>query len=110
LNTFIAGFTNIGLNYWLIPILGYTAAAYTTFASYILLFVLHYSNARFVLKEDVISLRKLIPNFVLVSVIGSIYMILNNYISSYWIMFLIKISVLSFSFYYFIFRDYLKNK
>jgi O-antigen/teichoic acid export membrane protein len=110
LNTFISGFANIGLNYWLIPIFGYTAAAYTTFASYILLFVLHYSNARFVLKEEVISLRKLIPNFVLVSVIGSIYMILNNYISSYWIMFLIKISVLSFSFYYFIFRDYLKNK
>jgi O-antigen/teichoic acid export membrane protein len=110
LNTFIAGFVNIGLNYWLIPIFGYTAAAYTTFASYILLFVLHYSNARFVLKEDVISLRKLIPNFALVSVIGSIYMILNNYISSYWIMFSIKISVLSFSFYYFIFRDYLKNR
>ncbi|MGP3778033.1 lipopolysaccharide biosynthesis protein [Halanaerobium saccharolyticum] len=105
LNTFIAGFVNIGLNYWLIPIFGYVAAAYTTFVSYILLFVLHYSNARFVLKEDVISLRKLIPNFILTIIIGIGYMNLNNIIQSYWVLLILKICIVLICVYYFLFKE-----
>ena len=38
----IAAIVNILLNYWLIPILGYFAAGYTTLMSYILLSIMHY--------------------------------------------------------------------
>ncbi len=65
LNTFIAGFANIGLNYWLIPIYGYQAAAYTTLASFVLLFLLHYLNARVVLREHVLAMSQLLPNLLL---------------------------------------------
>ncbi|MEO8636809.1 MAG: oligosaccharide flippase family protein [Gemmatimonadales bacterium] len=62
LNTFIAGFANIGLNYYYIPIFGYQVAAYTTLASFVLLFLLHYVNARVVLREQVLALGQLLPN------------------------------------------------
>ena len=62
LNTFIAGFANIGLNYYYIPIYGYQAAAYTTLGSFVLLFLLHYVNARVVLRERVLALSQLLPN------------------------------------------------
>ena len=38
----LAAFINIGLNYMLIPLFGYVAAAYTTFASYLILLFFHY--------------------------------------------------------------------
>ena len=53
--TFIAGFTNIFLNYHFIPKYGYEIAAWTTLASYILLFILHYFNVKFILKEKTIN-------------------------------------------------------
>ncbi|MBN1523566.1 MAG: oligosaccharide flippase family protein [Spirochaetales bacterium] len=55
--TFIAGGTNISLNYIFIPYFGYVAAAWTTLASYILLFILHYINSKFILKEKVITMK-----------------------------------------------------
>ncbi|MDZ4864769.1 MAG: oligosaccharide flippase family protein [Gemmatimonadota bacterium] len=65
LNTFIAGFANIGLNYYFIPLYGYQVAAYTTLASFVLLFLLHYFNARVVLREQVLALGHLLPNLLL---------------------------------------------
>ena len=57
--TLIAGATNVGLNLWLIPRHGYGVAAWTTLASYLLLFVLHYSVARFILRETVARVSRL---------------------------------------------------
>lgn len=42
IGTFIAAASNIALNYIFIPIYGYEAAAYTTLAGYLLLFLFHY--------------------------------------------------------------------
>ena len=42
IGTIIASFTNIVLNSVFIPVFGYVAAAYTTLAGYILLFLVHY--------------------------------------------------------------------
>ena len=61
--TFFASFTNITLNYWLIPIYGYKAAAATTLASYFLLFFLHYLHTSIRFKNDrPVSLRTFLPD------------------------------------------------
>lgn len=65
--TLIAGFANIGLNYWLIPLWGYPAAAWTTWASYLLLFALHYVSARFILRQPVLRLRRVLPWYLVCS-------------------------------------------
>lgn len=46
INTFIAAATNLILNYIFIPRAGYVAAAYTTLASYIISFILHFRYAK----------------------------------------------------------------
>ena len=56
ISTIIAAIINIVLNYIFIPKYGYRAAAYTTLTSYVILFILHYLNARIVLKGDVFKL------------------------------------------------------
>lgn len=73
-NTLMSGAANIALNYWLIPIFGYEAAAYTTTASFALLFLLHYINAKVVLKANTVSLFVLLPNFGLLLVLAALYL------------------------------------
>ncbi|RAK12629.1 O-antigen/teichoic acid export membrane protein [Halanaerobium saccharolyticum] len=100
--TLLAGFINIGLNYWLIPKWGYIAAAYTTLISYFFLFVFHYINARFIIKENVIKLKNILLNFVLILLFAGIYFVLFNFIDSFIIFFIIKIFMfVLLSFYFF---------
>jgi O-antigen/teichoic acid export membrane protein len=102
LNTFIAGFVNIFLNYWLIPIYGYKIAAATTLFSYILLF--HFANAKFVLKEHVITLKKLLPGLFFLIIISSIYFFwLANL--NYLLAMPIKLVFIALSFYILLYRD-----
>ena len=66
--TLIAALFNVGLNYLFIPKFGVVAAAITTCASYILLFLIHYLNVRFVLKEkSIIPTKQLIIIILIVS-------------------------------------------
>lgn len=51
LSSCVAAVVNIVLNYYLIPIFGYTAAGYTTFASYFIFVIMHYLFAMKVVKE-----------------------------------------------------------
>lgn len=44
--TLVAAIVNVSLNFFLIPIWGYKVAAYTTLASYIVLFLMHYMAVR----------------------------------------------------------------
>lgn len=67
--TFIAGFANIGLNYLFIPKFGYIAAAWTTLASYILLFVLHYCNTVFIMKKNTLRIRKILFQLLILIII-----------------------------------------
>lgn len=52
IGTAIAAATNIVLNFLLIPILGYVAAAYTTLISYVLFAFLNYLSYRKILKKN----------------------------------------------------------
>ncbi len=73
LSTLLAAGANIILNYRFIPIYGYEAAAYTTTASFALLFILHYSNARFILRAKVLKVSLLLPNFCLLAALAAGY-------------------------------------
>jgi O-antigen/teichoic acid export membrane protein len=56
--TIIAGGVNIGLNYLFIPEYGYIAAAWTTLASYGILFILHYINVKWIIgMKEITSLK-----------------------------------------------------
>ncbi|TNF32240.1 MAG: hypothetical protein EP329_10905 [Deltaproteobacteria bacterium] len=65
LATLVAGAVNVALNYLLIPDYGYAVAAWTTLASYLLMFAGHYAVARWVLKEDVTPVLPLLGWFAL---------------------------------------------
>lgn len=92
LNTLIAAVLNIVLNYLLIPKYGYFMAAYTTLISFMVLLILHYINAKYVLKEHVISLTKILPNMGWVLFAIVIFFLLNPV--SFFIAFPIKLTVM----------------
>ena len=104
INTFLAGAFNIALNYWLIPIYGYVAAAYNTLFSFALLFVLHYCNARFILKEKVIPLKLILPRFLFVISVGILNCLLLGSMETYAVVLMIKILVLLISGYFLIIK------
>ncbi|HII16642.1 TPA: oligosaccharide flippase family protein [Candidatus Woesearchaeota archaeon] len=57
--TVIAASLNIVLNYMLIPLFGYSAAAWTTLVSYFILALLHYLSSRYILKFDKLKLSSI---------------------------------------------------
>ena len=103
--TLLAGAINIGLNYWLIPKFGYIAAAYTTLFSYIVLFILHYINARFIVGERVIKLKKILIDFLIIILGTVIYLTLINTINIYLILLLLKSTIFISMLYYFILKS-----
>ncbi len=64
--TISAGLINIGLNFLLIPKYGINGAAYATFISYVILFVLHEFVARKILRNFNIEFKNYITGFVIV--------------------------------------------
>jgi O-antigen/teichoic acid export membrane protein len=103
--TLLAGAINIGLNYWLIPKFGYIAAAYTTLFSYMVLFILHYINARFIVGERVIKLKKITIDFLILILGTAIYLILINTINIYLILLILKSTIFIVMLYYFILKS-----
>ena len=104
ISTLTAGVANILLNYWLIPIFGYIAAAYTTLVSYLLLFILHYTSAKVLQKQKVIPLKYLLPNFFAMVVIVAGFMVIDNLELPYLALLPIKIVIAALCVYVFIFR------
>lgn len=78
ISTIIAGIVNVALNYIFIPKYGYIAAAYTTLISFILLFILHYMNARFILKEQLPKLRIFFKGILLFAILLTIYYLIKD--------------------------------
>lgn len=103
--TLLAGAINIGLNYWLIPKFGYIAAAYTTLFSYIILFILHYINARFIVGEKVIKLKRIVIDFLILILGTAIYLIFINTINIYLILLILKTTIFIAMFYYYILKN-----
>ena len=77
LGTGIAATLNVVLNLFLIPIFGYTAAAYTTLAGYTVLFVVHFVFVRIIgyknIYNDKVIFLFLGFSFVMQAVIGLLY-------------------------------------
>jgi len=93
--TLFAGAINVYLNYLFIPRYGYFAAAYTTLFSYMLLFLFHYFNVKFIIKEKIINLKEILYWFLIMMFMILFYFILANYITNYYWLFTLKI-ILSF--------------
>lgn len=72
----LAALINYILNYAFIPRFGYIAAAYTTFASYIVLMLMHYIMVRFVLKEQVYDDLYMFAAMLVMTLIGIMYLFL----------------------------------
>ncbi len=72
----LAALINYILNYAFIPRFGYIASAYTTFASYIVLMLMHYIMVRFVLKEQVYDDLYMFAAMLVMTLIGITYLLL----------------------------------
>ena len=72
----LAALINYILNYAFIPRFGYIAAAYTTFASYIVLMLMHYIMVRFLLKEQVYDDLYMFAAMIVMTLIGILYLLL----------------------------------
>jgi O-antigen/teichoic acid export membrane protein len=71
--TIIAVVINILLNYILIPVYDYQVAAITTLLSYFVLFVAHFINAKYILKQkNLFKLQKALPLFFIVLVVSAV--------------------------------------
>lgn len=104
IGTVIAAIINLGLNIWLIPKFGYVAAAYTTFFSYAVLLLLHYSIVRFVLKVYLYDDKFMFGAIGITFIIGMLISFMYNTTNLRYIV--IAIGFLSFLFVY---RDYLRS-
>ena len=70
------------LNYWLIPIYGYVAAAYTTLMQHFLLLLFHFLNLKYILKEkEIIPVGKVLSNFSWVILAAFLFIFTNNYVN-----------------------------
>ncbi len=106
LATLFAGGINIGLNYWLIPIYGYVAAAYTTLVSYFLLFLFQFLNVKYILKEkDIISIGRVLLNFGWIILSVLVFVFTNSYINLIVISLIIKILFVVFIGWMFFIKD-----
>ncbi|WP_147534485.1 lipopolysaccharide biosynthesis protein [Bacillus marasmi] len=92
LSTLLTAIINITLNYLLVPIYGYVIAAYTTLFSYVLLFILHYLNAKILLKEkNIIELKLVLPNITLVIISAIFVFYIDGLLESFFYVFFIKV-------------------
>lgn len=92
--TILAGIVNISLNYMLIPKLGYKVAAWTTLISFIVLFLLHYFNVKYIIKiSNLVSIKTfIIPVILLAIIVGSYFIILTLEVD-YWIILALRLMV-----------------
>ena len=89
--TITAALLNIVLNALLIPIFGFTAAAYTTLVAYCIYAILHIYNMSSLLNQKIFSYRKLSIICLIFMVLCFISVILSNMIIPRYILFLISL-------------------
>lgn len=93
-STVVAGTINIALNYLLIPKYGYFIAAFTTLFSYFMLFLLHFFNTKYILRENnIIKLRIIFKNFYFPILGFIVYYLTLFYVKSLLVSLSIKILV-----------------
>lgn len=92
--TLVVGGINISLNYLLIPVWGYKMAAVTTLASYFLLFLFHFINAKYFLKKQVIPIKTYLLSFFGFLILTGIGLFVSQNINTYILSLLIRIFIL----------------
>ncbi|WP_275887804.1 polysaccharide biosynthesis C-terminal domain-containing protein [Bacillus sp. P14.5] len=110
-NTLIAALFNIVANVIFIPKFGYIAAAWTTLAAYILLFILHYLSSKRLFREkgEVIKLISLFSNLGVYMALVIMVFILERNISSLFLIIIKVIIVCLFAFKIF-YKEFIKNE
>lgn len=78
--TVFAAILNILLNVVFIPVYGYTAACYTTLASYITLMIIHFCITRIVLKIKLYNEKFMFGSFLITCVVAALIAITYDYL------------------------------
>lgn len=88
---------NIVLNMILIPICGYTVAAYTTLISYILLFIFHWTILKYMLHVSLFRIKDFSYSIISVSILSFVLIMLKNYALARYslLVFIILISIIN---------------
>ena len=79
IGTMICAGANIIMNLFFIKYFGYKAAAYTTAASNLILFIIHWNISRKIDKNKIVDLKVLLYAFLLVLIAASIIMLFQEY-------------------------------
>lgn len=84
ITTFVSAIANIILNYIFILLCGYKAAAYTTAASYFVMFIMHWIISKRIMKkysdEELFKIKDFIKPIIMIICAAIIVMVLNNYL------------------------------
>jgi len=92
--TLISGLINVGLNYKLIPLFGYRAAAATTLISYISLVLFHYINVRFVIRcGNYVRIGFFIPHVFQMLILIPVLSFLHELFGSYFLILVVKVVI-----------------
>lgn len=102
IGTVIAAIVNIMLNALFIPVFGYVAAAYTTFASYLILMLAHFLYTRFILKVKMYNDKFMFGAIAVTTIVAEILVV--SYTSIFVRYALLCIGVISFLF---VFRKFI---
>lgn len=86
---------NVILNYMFIPKYGYIMAAYTTLVSYIILFLLYYMNAKYILKAHIIPIKILVKDLIILIIFSIIYLCINPLISTWIYSLVIRVIIIA---------------
>ena len=96
-STFLSAFVNVLLNYIFIMMYGYTAAAYTTAVSYLVMFASHWIISSRILKKHGIDQFLNLGNFIIVSIgvclFGTACLFLNSHTFIKYTIFIIGITI-----------------
>ena len=113
IGTVIAAILNVSLNYIFVPIYGYIAAGYTTLASYLVLFILHYIITRYVLKVKLYHDSFMFGAILVTAVFAAIMMMLYAHTPAVIAIRYVLLSLLCFLWVFFnrrLILDFVRNK
>jgi len=92
--TIIASGLNVLLNYLLIPKFGYIAAAWTTLITYVVLFILHFLNVKYIIKVNkIVSIKIFLPATVILVILSILNNTISTYINDYTLSLIIRIII-----------------
>lgn len=78
IGTVVAAILNIGLNIYFIPLYGYMAAAYTTLASYIVLFLMHYLITNHIFKSNVYKIDLFLRATIIITLFTVLFYLIQD--------------------------------